>query len=294
MYLPDDMRAGDTISGTVVTEPKGNTEQERIANDARLRTYVIYLDDNTKVEPDRPQFKWTPQLPTSPAPVRYMVRLFEVLDGRQTEVSNVPLLPVPVEPTGKIPSSQGTNNFVIPPLGQTGRPIVITGPFDGNASNTTLRFGPPGSAVHEFVKASDSVEGGFVPIKPLAESPRKIVFEAPSNITGPKEILVKEGDGTPTTGTYRNLGVQLSAPKTSLVRGEKTTLSVEVKGLEGIKEDVPLQLDSKGVITMEGGSFQNLRIKPSRSDTGWPLHNYARDYWSVQSWRLYGDRYGHC
>jgi len=268
--LPDDTRAGDTISGTVVTEPKGNTEQEKTANDSRLKIHVIQLDDNTKVEAARPQFKWTPQLPTPPAPVRYVVRLFEVLGGSQTEVSNVPLLlvPVPVEPMGKIPSTLGTSNFVIPPLGQSGRPIVIPGPFDGDSSNTTLRYGPADRMVHEFVKQSDSVSDGFGLLRTLAESPRKIVFESPTNVTGPMGIMVKEGDGPPTMGTYRNVGVNLSAPKTNLMRGERTTLTVEVRGLEGIKEDAPLQLDSKGVITMEGGNFQNLRIRPQEVQPG--------------------------
>ena len=73
--------------------------------------------------------------------------------------------------------------------------------------------------------------------------------------------MIKEGD-VKTLAPYRNVGVRLSAPKTNLLKGERTTLTVEVSGLEGIKEDVPLQLDSKGVITMDGGNFQNLRIKP--------------------------------
>jgi len=122
--------------------------------------------------------------------------------------------------------------------------------------------------VHEFVKQSDSVSDGFGLLRTLAESPRKIVFESPTNVTGPMGIMVKEGDGPPTMGTYRNVGVNLSAPKTNLMRGERTTLTVEVRGLEGIKEDAPLQLDSKGVITMEGGNFQNLRIRPQEVQPG--------------------------
>src|SRR5437660_8850740 len=32
LNLPDDMRAGDTITGTVIPEPKGSTEEERNTN----------------------------------------------------------------------------------------------------------------------------------------------------------------------------------------------------------------------------------------------------------------------
>src|SRR6266849_6852518 len=41
--LPDDMAAGDTISGTVVAEPKGSTDDERAKNLAVLQGYVIEM-----------------------------------------------------------------------------------------------------------------------------------------------------------------------------------------------------------------------------------------------------------
>src|SRR6185503_1179329 len=145
-----------------------------------------------------------------------------------------PGMPLPVEPLGKVPSTMGTSNFVIPPVGQSGRPIVVTGPFDGDLSNTILRSGPANRTVHEFAKTSDSISGGFEAIRPLAESPRQLVFESPRNITGPITIFVKEGDGAPTAGPMRSVAVQLSAPKTNLMRGEKTVVTVEVNGLQGI------------------------------------------------------------
>jgi hypothetical protein len=154
------------------------------------------------------------------------------------------------------------STFVVPPIGQQGRHLEIPGPFDGNTSNTTVRFGPVGSTVPDFEKNTENVSGGFGLIRPLAESPRKIVVKSPSNVVGPIQVLVQEGEKK-TVSTHRNLGVNLSAPKTNLMRGEKTVVTVEVRGLEGIKNDVPLQLDSKGVINMDGGNFQNLRIKPS-------------------------------
>src|SRR6185503_3838687 len=64
------------------------------------------------------------------------------------------------------------------------------------------------------------------------------------------------------TGNSRNIGVRLSAPKLNLLRGERTTVTIEVSGLAGIINDVPLQLDARGVINMDGGNFQNLKIKP--------------------------------
>ena len=49
------------------------------------------------------------------------------------------------------------------------------------------------------------------------------------------------------SGPFRTIGVALSAPKTTLLRGEKTTISVVVTGLEGLKNDIPLELCDRGV-----------------------------------------------
>lgn len=267
--LPDDMRAGDTISGTVVVEPKGNTEDERQNNAAKLSELKLNLGAKFPKDKKELLIIITPKAITDfnvelPESFNYTIGV----DAPRTDMETVNLtIPggmvwyVKEQPT--TPRTQPPDSpFRLPEMGQQGRPVEIFGPFDGNSSNTTLGYGPARSTVQDFEKNTENVSGGFGLIRPLAESPRKVVFESPSNITGPFTILVKEGSGAP-TGTMRNVGVQLSAPKTNLMRGEKTTVTVEVSGLEGIKKDVPLQLDSKGVITMEGGSFQNLRIKPT-------------------------------
>lgn len=271
VHLPDDMRAGDTISGTLVAEPKGDTPEKRAENAGSLQKGVVKIgkdavNQNCDLKADPPcSPKFFTTRTDEKAPSLSVV--LEGVPGFQV-VGNpvIPLTEVNLEgaPSFNFRFSGAINQGrdVFRTIGQQGRPLEIFGPFDGNSSNTTLRFGPVGSTVPDFEKGTENVSGGFGLIKPLAESPRKMVFECPSNVTGPVTILVKEGDGAPTTGTMRNLGVQLSAPKTNLMRGEKTTVTIEVRGLEGITEDVPLQLDSKGVITMEGGNFQNLRIKP--------------------------------
>ena len=44
VHLPDDMRAGDTISGTVVSEPKGQTPEERAKNGSELKGLTVEID----------------------------------------------------------------------------------------------------------------------------------------------------------------------------------------------------------------------------------------------------------
>jgi hypothetical protein len=135
--------------------------------------------------------------------------------------------------------------FTVPILGQNGRPVVITGPFDGNSLNTGVTCQP----------------GTVSPV--IAESPRKAIFIAPTDVTGPMQVTVNEG-GKKTTAPFRNVGVNLSAPKTSLMKGEQTTLTVQVTGLQGITSNVPLTLTCTGVITMQGGTNQSLVIQPSQ------------------------------
>src|SRR5258708_35310601 len=45
VYLPDDLAAGDTISGTVSAEPSGKDEKEKQRNSGELQGYVIELEN---------------------------------------------------------------------------------------------------------------------------------------------------------------------------------------------------------------------------------------------------------
>lgn len=83
------------------------------------------------------------------------------------------------------------------------------------------------------------------------------------NVTGPLNLTLTEGTQR-ATGIYRSVGVSLTAPKTNLFKGERTTLTVRVSGLQDIAHPVPLTLDSSGAIAMQGGSFQPLSIQPSQ------------------------------
>jgi hypothetical protein len=243
VFLPDDMAAGDTISGTVMAEPKGNTEEERAKNRDTLQGFVVEIGEQ-KVPVSKGVFKWV--VPATPK----LIRIIDGASGNEVAKTQVPL----IAPMPKIAPSQNPRpgDFRLPAIGQQGRAVEIAGPFDGDFSNTTLDW----KATQDFEKNTENVSGGFGLI---AESPRKAVFRSPYDITGPVEINLKEGS-VETKGVFRNVGVRLSAPKTNLQKGEKTTLTVEVVGLAGIQTGVPLQIDSRGVINMEGGNFQNMLI----------------------------------
>ena len=345
--LPDDMRAGDTISGTVVPEPNGSTDEERKTNRGTLEGYVVEISGQKfsvkqgsvgpfvirQLQPPgglgRPPMPPPPDSffdvfvgvdpPNGPTTTRARIHLVSFYPGPPPHPSGAiitpdPKMSQPTHPSGAIitpdpkitqpthPSgaiitpdpkmSQPTHTsgaiitpdpkitepkppaggittitgggfdskpqdldmvpgFNIPPLGQQGRNVIITGPFDGDSSNTSFR--------RDIEKNPENVSAGF---GLLAESPRKAVFQSPTDVTGQTEVTVRDGDKQ-TTGNFRNLGIKLSAPKTSLMKGESTELKVEVQGLEGIKQSVPLTIASQGVITMTGGNYQPLTIQPA-------------------------------
>jgi hypothetical protein len=280
-YLPDDMMAGDTISGTVMAEPKGQSSEERAKNMAVLTGCVIELEP-PKNPDGTSNPKVTAQVTAAPSPFTFTLPPRSTPTPTLTNVSsaNSGGLGITLTNTSGSFSTGGTttipielvslnlqsvaplNTFQLPTIGQQGRPVVISGPIQVNGG-TTLMYGPPGASVQDFEKNTENVSGGFGLINPIAKSPRKCVFEAPTNVTGPIELYLKEGN-IQTKGEYRNVGVNLSAPKTSLLKGERTTLTVQVSGLQGIKQPVPLTLDSTGVIVMEGGPYQPLVIQPSQ------------------------------
>jgi hypothetical protein len=231
--LPGDMAAGDTISGTVVLEPAGQNEVEKRKNSNTLEGYVIQIE--TQKFPAAGGVIQRVVLPAQP--------ILILLDpnGKQTARVPIPLAPAPHSPAKP--------TFQLPINGQTGRPIEVQGPFDGDSSNTTAKVGD-------------------APAKILAESPRKLVVDSPRDVVGPTQIEVKE-NGRAATAPFRNLKISLTAPKTSLLKGESTELHVEVQGLEGLTQPVQVQLEnhSPSIVNLGRGNTQNIVVPANPSST---------------------------
>lgn len=235
VLLPDDVRSGDTISGTVIAEPAGNDETEKAKNAVVLLGLSVFLGDQKTVTAESdPTFTWIPKSPNPTAPSRYIIRISEILPSQ-----NAPAVYSTMYATG--PPSP--TDFSIPAFGQNGRPMVIPGPFDGNSDNTKCTV-------------------GGVTCRILAESPRKIVVLVPAEPVGAMTISI--GEGKTTSGQFRNIGVNLSASKTNLLKGEKTTLGVQVTGLTGITNSITIQLVTTGAVNMDGGNRQTVKVSPGQ------------------------------
>jgi len=234
--LPDDMAPGDTISGTVNVEPAGNNQSERATNETELNGYVIDLGGQKKSVSVR---MLALIIPTTLSSGARTITLLHV--GQPVATAEIPISTTP---------APGLNKFTLPTGGQQGRSIEIKGPFNGV-------FTPP-----------DSVIIGGTTAPPIAESPRKIIVLDSSPSTGPTKIQINE-NGTTTECPFRNIKINLSAPKTDLKRGETTEMHVEVIGLSGLTQNLPLKLEnaSTTVVKMSGGEIQNMRINASAVQT---------------------------
>ena len=254
--LPDDLTAGDTISGTVFEEPTGASETERSQNEDELSGYVVELEKQpSPVEKEQPQ--WT--VPASVAAAAAVPLLLRDKQGREVARVSVPLqkppaaegVPAKAAPPDKAPQGElsatpalPSQGFELPSVGQAGKPVEVRGPFDGRAAETAVTFGGTAARV-------------------LAESPRKAVVQSPPGAVGAVDLEVSEG-GRKARCTYRSLSVRLSAPKKSLLKGEQTAMTIVVSGLSGIQQPVSLKLTNRTphAVKLGGGDRQDVSITP--------------------------------
>jgi len=254
--MPDDAALGDTISGTVVAEPAGDTVEERQANLDTLEGYVFDIPEiPSKVVESKPE-KTPGKEPESkkvvtleiPATVSGQIVDLVLRDPKGNEVTKTDL---PVSPPSAYtpPAEPEASDYNLPTIGQEGRPIEMTGPFDGELMNTDVKIGGKDASI-------------------LTQSPRKTVVESPRDVIGPTDIELTDGDVT-LKGQYRSVALKLSADKLRLKKGEQTTLTVQVMGLQGLQEEIPISLVNKSptVVSMEGGDNQTVTVRPEEVDS---------------------------
>jgi hypothetical protein len=257
--LPDDLSAGDTISGTVVAEAKGKTEDEKARNQDQLNGYVVELEKQPAPVDDKVA-KWA--IPSTVATAIPLV--LKNREGKEVARAMIPVKPQPEAPlqgsskqkAGKQPSneknvegspSKPREIYAIPALAQAGKPLAIKGPFDGNITTTAIKIANQAASV-------------------LAESPRQVIAQTPAGLIGPGQVQLKKQDRVVAEGKLVSVGVRLSAAKLNLVRGETTMMTVSVLGGESLTVPVVVNLVNRSpwVVRMEGGQRQRLSIDPKQ------------------------------
>ena len=266
--LPDDLAAGDTISGTVIAEGKNAPEDKAKGQSPRdldeLSGYVVEVAEQQtpmkKPEGNQIDFCKAPASNTNDYSLT-VCNKWSIPEG----VAKIPVVlkdkagkilaraDVPVGPMGNIAKAEtpsGTSQYppkyFTPAVGQAGKPISITGPFDGDFGSTKVKIG-------------DQTMAKF-----LASSPRKMVVESPRDLKGVNDIAVEYKGKTVANCTYRSVSIRLAADKLNLMKGEQTNLTVNVAGLIGLLSPVSVQLTNKSpeTVGMDGGDSQAIIISP--------------------------------
>jgi hypothetical protein len=141
--------------------------------------------------------------------------------------------------------------YHFPAVHQAGRPMTVEGPFDGNLRTTLARMG--GQRLNL-----------------LAESPRKLVIETNRNSVGLAAIVVEKREQVVARCLSRSVKVKLSVPKQSLSRGERSSITLTLTGLEGIETSFAVRLTNKtpAVIQLDGGDSQQIIVEPEQAKGG--------------------------
>lgn len=280
--LPTNFRAEDRISGLVIAEPEGKTPGELRSNSAVLQGYVVELADGSatpqknrltaKISPaallaglplllkdDKGHIVGKadlvgfapepfPPLPGAPPPPTTSGQKPPDLSGPEPYRAQPPIPPTISGQSA--PDPNGPEPYRIQPICRPGQPITISGPFDGDASNTAV-----------------SASGDTAVV--LAETPRETIVQNSATKPGPTLLHVKE-NGKEQDLKTNNLTVSLSMPKNTLVPGDKTQVTVQVQGMDGMpKQAFPVKLQltnlSPNVVTMEGGTKVTASITECKS-----------------------------
>ncbi len=235
IYLPDDIRPGDVISGTVVAEPEGKNEKQIEKNLAALKKYLIgFNNEKFPVSDAGKMFQFLVQ---PGKPVTTPLQLINASDVVSGQVA----LPTTAEKDQQ-PASGQCN---VPSHALTGSPLRITGPFDGNASNTSYTLDNK-------------------PVEILAESPRQCIVTYPANAGGNHTLSGQENGKPVCSKQITGVDMDISAGKLNLQKGETTFINVNISGLQNLPDTALLTLTniSTDVITMADGNNIAVTIPP--------------------------------
>ena len=224
--LPKDIRTGDMITGSVIEEKKNNAEG---INKTSSTLEGVVIEINGK------QTKLSNRLIAFivPAGLTSLPFLLKNAAGEIIEKGQIPIdifgshtMGADLIYTSITPNNLQSGNetlinvtkFSPQTIAQPGQALTVTGSFDGNAANTKVSLN--GQACET-----------------IAESPRFINVQVSKNATAGVSNLTIEEKNITEEHKINIATLNLTANKTNLRRGEKTTINVTVSGLEGLAAD---------------------------------------------------------
>ena len=244
VLLPDDVRPGDMISGTVVAEPKGNNARQLEKNLAELIKYTVNLDGNKYALGAKPEtFKWLVHQD------RQVTAPLELLNVTGVKAHELKMQIGSAE--NNTPASSGC---AIPSHALTDAPCKITGNFDGDASNTKCTLNNQ-------------------PMQVLAESPRQCQVQYPQNANGIQTIQVSENGQEKCTRQISGVNMQVTSGDLNLRKGQNTYIDVKLTGLQNLPDTALLTITNvtPNIVTMTNGNVQVFAIMFTDSEGVWEI-----------------------
>lgn len=223
VYLPDDIRPGDIISGTVSAEPAGKNAVQIGRNLAELRQYSLKIDGIKHIVKSDPEtFKWiVPADRTLLSPVELMAP-----DGSIAGKATLPLKNnTAVDLSGK--------DCTVPFHVLTATPLRIAGSFDGDIANTRCLLDNQ-------------------PVQLLAESPRQCHVLFPNNEQGSRNLQIIENGEEKCSQTVSGVEMKVTTGNLNLRKGQNTFIEVNLTGIGNLTSSAVLSMKnlSPGIVNI--------------------------------------------
>ncbi|HET6893179.1 MAG TPA: hypothetical protein VFH31_18910, partial [Pyrinomonadaceae bacterium] len=304
--LPEQVRAGATLTGRVYLEPSGRNEKEREKNLASLNGYVVDIEGGkgdipflrtvqhafTITPPDtiiaREKFySWTVSVPKGPIPREELAGL-----SLSKPLSVTPDIIIRNR-TGKViirtdgptigfelnqqlsPSEQEIQRLEIASLRELERPLTPQDfqplPRVGQ-EDRPIRFNGPFDG--RIDNTSVTVGGRVAPI--LLEVNQgnngSLFVQSPTDLVGQSEIALRERDVS-TTGKFNNLRVEVTATETNILKGRTSLVTSRVTGFKGLDpEAYPISFEKVNrtpqIIFFEGAPGTLISNSITREEVG--------------------------
>ena len=250
VYLPDDIRPGDIISGSFVLEPSGGTEKQRQRSlDDLLKTKLKIGEPVTVSETIQP-LSQRYQVGSVASPLERITISSQcnisLIDGSNKMITSAIELR-PVQPETISPSS----GCIWPSHALTGSPVPVKGSFDGDLGTTRCTIGTQPATI-------------------LAESPRACVVSFPETAKGSQTTQIRENGQEPCTRQIAGVDLQVTTGRLNLRKGENTFIDVKVTGLQNLPDKAILTITNMtpNVVTMTNGNLQVIPIWPPADSAG--------------------------
>jgi len=226
IYTPNFV-ANEKISGSIIIEPNGNSEKNISKNKSKLQNHKVdFGGTSTTLQASHYSISKSQPFPME-------LKLFD--KKNKLVASSKIQFPSSVKEKH---TSQFLPSYIV--AGEPAKMIV--------ANN--------GSLAHSYISINNK------DTEILAVSETTVFFKTPSELSG-KVPLNYKNDSINLDKELNVLQLNLSAEKLNLSRGETTKLNIEVSGLDGLDEEVPITIinNSPSNISLEGGNNQEISIQ---------------------------------